>query len=64
MYTSWGLYFDLTTSTNPNWSEYDRTVARSHMSNWNKIIINEYGCPIDNEYEIADIEEEFSSILG
>lgn len=64
MYTSWGLYFDITTFINPNWSSYDQSVARAHMLNWNKIIINEYGCPIDNEYEIEGIEEEYGYLFS
>lgn len=44
-----------TDSINPKWNSYDRTVAKSQLSNFGCIYIDEYGCPIDNEYVLAKL---------
>ena len=43
---------------NPEWSDYDKSVARCHMENYGVIYLDEYGCPIDNEYELEELERE------
>lgn len=44
-----------TDSINPKWNSYDRTVAKSQLYNFGCIYIDEYGCPIDNEYVLAKL---------
>lgn len=64
MNTSWGLFFETTKHVNETWSDYNKTVARAHLSNYALIFINEYGCPIDNEYDLMGIEEEFPHLIN
>lgn len=58
MLTSWGLYYDFRTTIDPEWNDYDKSVAKAHLSNWDKIIVGENGCPVDNEYELGDLADE------
>ena len=43
-------------SINPRWSEYDISVAKTHLANYGVIYLDEYGCPIDDEYILEDME--------
>lgn len=43
-----------TTVINEDWSEYDKVVARCQMINYGKILIDEYGVPVDDEYLIEE----------
>lgn len=43
---------------NPAWSDYDKSVARCHMENYGVIYLDEFDCPIDNEYELEELERE------
>lgn len=52
-----GIRFKTTTEFETWWGEYDMAVAETHLANYDKIIVDEYGCPIDNEYDLAEIEE-------
>lgn len=59
MKTSYGLYYELTREISPDWDRYHISVAKSHLENWNWIIVDEIcQLPIDNEYDLAAIEEE------
>jgi hypothetical protein len=40
---------------NPKWNSYDRTVAKAQLSNFGCIFLDEYGCPIDNEYALEKL---------
>lgn len=54
--TSYGLEYQLTQKVNPNWSNYDKLVAETHLENVGVIIIdNVYYQPIDNEYDLGEI---------
>ena len=46
-----------TTEINPDWSNYDKTTAKAHLMNYGKIYLDEYGCPIDDDYLIDEIRE-------
>lgn len=41
-----------------NFSGYDKTVADTHLSNYGEIYLNSYGEPIDNEFDLEEIENE------
>lgn len=47
------------TEINPNWSEYDQTVASCHLANYGIIFLDEYDYPIDNEYRLEDLNNEY-----
>lgn len=56
MKTSYGLEFNTVTEITPQWSNYDKTVAKSHLANVGVIVVDaEYGQPIDNEYDLEEI---------
>lgn len=38
-----------TTTIDPAWSDYDKTVATCHLHNWGVIYLDEYEQPIDVE---------------
>lgn len=44
---------------NGNWGDYDKTVAKCHLMNYGVIFLDEYGCPIDNEYVLEDLYAEY-----
>lgn len=49
-----------TTTIDPKWSEYDRFVAQCQLANFGTIYLDEYGCPIDDEWlddDDVDIED-------
>ena len=44
MKTSYGLEFDTVTEINPEWSDYDKTIAGCHLANARVVIVDtEYG---------------------
>lgn len=56
MKTSYGLEFNTVTEINPEWSDYDKTVAKCHLANVGAVIVDtEYGQPIDNECDLEEI---------
>lgn len=55
MKTAYGLHFEIVDSINSDWSEYDKTVAAAHLTRFGRIITDEYGCPVDNEYDLEEI---------
>ena len=44
----------IATSVDPKWSEYDRTVGKQHLANYGRIYLDDYGVPVDNEYEAEE----------
>ena len=40
---------------NKNWFDYDKLNAQCQLDNYGKIYIDEYGDPIDNEYDMEEI---------
>ena len=63
MKTSYGLEFNLLPAERLNgFQGYDKTVAQCHIANCGKIIVSaEYGDPIDNEYDLAEIYEQIEN---
>lgn len=37
------------------WCKYDQDVARCQLNNYGKIFLDEYGKPIDDEYELEEL---------
>lgn len=52
-----GEYGRTTSEADKAWSEYDKAVAAAQMRNYGKVYLDEYGCPIDNEYEIDELRK-------
>ena len=49
MRTSYGLEFNTVKEINPEWSDYDKTIAECHLANTGVVIVDtEHGQPIDN----------------
>lgn len=56
MKTSYGLEFNVVTEIDPEWADYDKTVAKCHLASVGVVIVDtEYGQPIDNEYDLEEI---------
>ena len=55
--TDYGLQFQIAEQMDPSWGSYDRIVATSHLTNYGRIFIDQYGAPIDNEYDLEEIQE-------
>lgn len=61
MKTNYGLRFNLLSKVKPSWSDYDKQVARTHLANAGKIIVDTaYGNPIDNEFDLEEIYQMLS----
>lgn len=50
-----GLKYDIRTEIDDKWGSYDKVVAKCHLNNYGKIFIDEYGYPIDNEYDLVEL---------
>lgn len=48
--------YTLSDTIEDSWSEYDKVVARIHLQRYGKIVLDEYGLPIDNEYLLEELE--------
>jgi len=46
-------------TVNDNWNEYDKAVGRNQLLNYGIIFIDKYGSPIDNEYELEELNQKF-----
>lgn len=56
METLYGLKFELLKEINPQWDDYNKTVAQCHLKNAGGIIVDsEYHTPIDNDYDLDEI---------
>lgn len=42
---------------NGEWSKYDRMVALSQLANYGVIFLDEYDLPIDDEYELEELNQ-------
>ena len=47
-----------TKKINAKWSAYDKMVAKGQMADYGVIYLDQYGCPIDDEYLIEEIRSE------
>lgn len=56
MEASYGLKFELVKEINPQWDDYNKTVAECHLQNAGVIIVDiEYQTPIDDEFDLDEI---------
>ena len=46
-----------TKKINSEWSEYDRIVALSQLTNYGVIFLDAYDLPIDDEYELEELNQ-------
>ena len=46
-------------TVNDNWNEYDKVVGKNQLSNYGIIFTDKYGSPIDNEYELEELNQKF-----
>lgn len=46
-----------TKKINGEWSKYDRMVASSQLVNYGVIFLDEYDLPIDDEYELEELNQ-------
>lgn len=54
--TSYGLKFELVEEINPQWDNYNKTIAECHLQNVGVIIVDtKYHYPIDNDYDLDEI---------
>lgn len=66
--TSYGLEYRLLTpkqwdKEKSNFMDYDRVVANNHIYNSGKVIVDtQYGSPIDNEYDLAEIYDQIDEM--
>ena len=45
-----------TTKINNNWSEYDKIIAQTHLTNYGIIFLDKiYGLPIDDLFELEEL---------
>lgn len=57
-----GVEYRLSNEINPAWSDYDKVVADTHLSNVGYIIIdNVYFHPIDNEADLDEIYKQLKA---
>ena len=54
--TKYGKEYDVVHQIDQHWNNYDKSVASAHLTNYGLIYIDEYGQPIDNEYDLEEIE--------
>lgn len=54
--TSDGLEYKV--SNENTFTGYDGTVAETHLSNYGQVYLDSYGEPIDNDYELDEIEKD------
>lgn len=46
-----------TKEINSEWSEYDKMIALSQLTNYGVIYLDEYDLPIDDEYLLEELEK-------
>lgn len=44
---------------NKSWNEYDMTQGKIQLMNYGIIFLDEYGCPIDDEYYLEELNEKY-----
>ena len=48
-----------TTKISEKWNDYDKKVAQCQLNNYGVIFLDEYGFPIDDEYELEELYEQY-----
>ena len=54
-----GWTMKTTMEINEKWDDYGKKVAECHLNNYGVIFLDDYGCPIDNEYELEELYEAY-----
>ena len=54
------LVVDYVYRINPEWSEYDQSVARAQLMNYDVIFLDVYGLPVDDEYELEELYKKYA----
>lgn len=49
---------NIITKINDEWNHYDKLNAKCQLENYGKIYLDEYGYPIDDEYELEKLIKE------
>ena len=50
------IEYKLSDTIEDSWSEYDKVIARIHLKRYCKIMLDECGLPIDNEFLLEELE--------
>ena len=50
------IEYKLSDTIEDSWSEYDKVIVRIHLQRYGKIVLDEYGLPIDNEFLLEELE--------
>ena len=50
------IEYKLSDTIEDSWSGYDKVIASIHLQRYGKIVLDEYGLPIDNEYLLEELE--------
>ena len=53
------MKMSVTTTIQKDWSDYNKTLAICQMDNNGVIFLDDYGCPIDNEFQVDEMFENF-----
>lgn len=53
----------MTTTINANWNEYDQIQGKIHLANYGVIFLDEYGCPIDDERLLEELNRKYQDYL-
>ena len=54
-----GVFYNIADGIDPSWSPYDKSMAEACLANFGEIFVDEWGTPIDNEYDLEEIFEDF-----
>ena len=53
--TPYGLSFSIIKEIDNKWLDYDKVIGRTHLNTFGFIIVDQFGCPIDDEFDISEI---------
>ena len=53
--TPYGLSFSIIKEIDNKWIDYDKVIGRNHLNTFGFIIVDQFGCPIDDECDILEI---------
>ena len=52
-----------TREINKDWNSYDQIQGKIHMANYGVIFLDEYGCPVDDEYLLEELNQKYQDYL-
>ena len=56
-----GVSMRTTTEIDEKWNDYSKKVAKCQLNNYGVIFLDDYSCPIDNEYELEELYETYQN---